>query len=116
VAVRPVPYPIPNDGPVGRMLDSTGRHPWRPARIHAIARAPGHRTTVTHFFDEQSEYLDSDTVFAVKPSLLRRFVERDPDDPERPAGIEGPWVSMESDVVLVPGDGGAPIVDHRRTA
>jgi hydroxyquinol 1,2-dioxygenase len=116
VAVRPVPYPIPNDGPVGRMLDSTGRHPWRPAHIHAIVRAPGHRTTVTHFFDEESEYLDSDTVFAVKPSLLRRFVERDADDPERPAAIGGPWVSMETDVVLVPGDGGAPIVDQGRTA
>jgi hydroxyquinol 1,2-dioxygenase len=116
VAVRPVPYPIPNDGPVGRMLDATGRHPWRPAHIHAIVRAPGHRTTVTHFFDEASEYLDSDTVFAVKPSLLRRFVEHDADDPARPAGIDGPWVSMESDVVLVPGDGGAPIVDQGRTA
>ena len=116
VAVRPVPYPIPNDGPVGKMLDATGRHPWRPAHIHAIVRAPGFRTTVTHFFDEESEYLDSDTVFAVKPSLLRRFVERSPDDPERPPGIEGPWVSMESDVVLVSGDAGAEIVDHGRTA
>jgi len=116
VAVRPVPYPIPNDGPVGKMLDATGRHPWRPAHIHAIVRAPGFRTTVTHFFDEESEYLDSDTVFAVKPSLLRSFVERSPDDPERPPGIEGPWVSMESDVVLVSGDAGAEIVDHGRTA
>lgn len=116
IAVRPVPYPIPNDGPVGKMLDATGRHPWRPAHIHAIVRAPGFRTTVTHFFDEESEYLDTDTVFAVKPSLLRTFVERSPDDPERPPGIDGPWVSMESDVVLVPGDAGAEIVDHGRTA
>ena len=30
VAVRPAPYPIPYDGPVGRMLEATGRHPWRP--------------------------------------------------------------------------------------
>jgi len=39
IAVRPVPYPIPDDGPVGRMLNATGRHPWRPAHIHAIVRA-----------------------------------------------------------------------------
>ena len=39
LAVRPVPYPIPDDGPVGRMLDVTGRHPWRPAHIHMIVRA-----------------------------------------------------------------------------
>ena len=43
-AVRPVPYPIPDDGPVGRMLAATGRHPWRPAHVHMIVRAPGHRT------------------------------------------------------------------------
>ena len=40
IAVRPVPYPIPHDGPVGRMLEATGRHPWRPAHIHIIVRAP----------------------------------------------------------------------------
>jgi catechol 1,2-dioxygenase len=104
VAVRPVPYTIPDDGPVGRMLDATGRHPWRPAHIHMIVRAPGHRTLATHVFDASSEYLDADAVFAVKPSLLRTFVERTADDPERPAGIEGAWCSVENDVVLVPGD------------
>ena len=41
VAVRPVPYPIPDDGPVGQMLQATGRHPWRPAHIHIIVRAAG---------------------------------------------------------------------------
>jgi catechol 1,2-dioxygenase len=117
ITVRPVPYPIPDDGPVGRMLRATGRHPWRPAHIHAVVRAPGHRTIVTHIFDEQSEYLDSDSVFAVKPSLLRHFVERAAGDPERPTGIAaGPWVSLETDIVLVPGEGGAPIVDPGRTA
>lgn len=34
VGVRPVPYTIPDDGPVGTMLSATGRHPWRPAHIH----------------------------------------------------------------------------------
>lgn len=116
LAVRPVPYPIPDDGPVGRMLAATGRHPWRPAHIHMIVRAPGYRTVTTHVFDAASEYLDSDTVFAVKPSLLRRFVERSPDDPERPAGVEGEWVSVENDVVLVPGDDAGAVIDPGRTA
>ena len=56
----------------------------------------------THIFDAASAYLDSDAVFAVKPSLLREFVLRSADDPERPAGIEGEWYSVESDFVLVP--------------
>lgn len=116
VAVRPVPYPIPDDGPVGRMLAASGRHPWRPAHIHMIVRAPGYKTVTTHVFDATSEYLDSDTVFAVKPSLLRDFVERSPDDPECPAGVEGEWVSLENDVVLAPGDDGGVVVDPGRTA
>ena len=102
LAVRPVPYPIPDDGPVGRMLAATGRHPWRPAHVHVIVRAPGYQTLVTHIFDRASAYLDSDAVFAVKPSLLRTFDERAGDDPERPDGVEGPWCSLECDLVLAP--------------
>jgi catechol 1,2-dioxygenase len=116
IAVRPVPYPIPDDGPVGKMLAATGRHPWRPAHIHMIARAPGHRTVTTHIFDATSEYLDSDAVFAVKPTLLRSFIERSADDPDRPARIDGEWVSLENDIVLVPGDDRSEIVDPGRTA
>ncbi len=102
VAVRPVAYPIPHDGPVGRMLAASGRHPWRPAHIHLIVRAPGYEPLTTHVFDAESPYLDSDAVFAVKPSLLRRFVARRPDDPERPPGVDGEWFSVENDVVLAP--------------
>ena len=104
LAVRPVPYTIPADGPVGRMLESTGRHAWRPAHIHLIVRAPGYRTVATHIFDAGSEYLDSDAVFAVKPSLLRDFVRRSGDDPERPVGVTGSWWSVENDLVLVESD------------
>jgi hydroxyquinol 1,2-dioxygenase len=102
LAVRPVPYPIPYDGPVGQMLDSTGRHPWRPAHIHMIVRAPGYKPVTTHIFDRESDYLDSDAVFAVKPSLLRDFVERSSHDPDKPPGVEGDWVSVENDIVLAP--------------
>jgi hydroxyquinol 1,2-dioxygenase len=102
VGVRPTPYAIPHDGPVGRMLAVTGRHPWRPAHLHLIVRAPGYATVTTHVFDEASRYLDSDAVFAVKPTLLRTFVEREPLDPARPAGVDGPWCSVENDIVLAP--------------
>ena len=102
VAVRPTDYTIPDDGPVGRMLAATGRHPWRPAHLHTIVSAPGFETLVTHVFDSESTYLDSDAVFGVKPSLVRRFVPRAADDPARPAGVEGAWYSLETDFVLVP--------------
>jgi hydroxyquinol 1,2-dioxygenase len=115
LAVRPVPYPIPYDGPVGAMLEATGRHPWRPAHIHMIVRAPGYRSVTTHIFDRESEYLDSDAVFAVKPSLMRDFVVRPADDPDRPAGVDGDWVSVENDVVLAPGEDRREVVDPGRT-
>jgi catechol 1,2-dioxygenase len=102
LTARPAPYAIPYDGPVGRMLATTGRHPWRPAHLHMIVSAPGYETVKTHVFDSASPYLDSDAVFAVKPSLLRRFVEHAADDPERPAGVVGAWCSVENDVVLAP--------------
>ena len=112
VAVRPVPYPIPYDGPVGQMLDRTGRHPWRPAHIHMIVRADGFRTLTTHVFDTASDYLDSDAVFAVKPSLRREFVTHGPEDPQTPAGVDGEWVSVANDIVLAPapvaGNGAGP--------
>jgi hydroxyquinol 1,2-dioxygenase len=72
--VRPVPYPIPDDSPVGKLVAATGRHPWHAAHIHAIVSVDGYRPVVTHVFDSQSDYLDSDTVFGVKHSLIRDFV------------------------------------------
>lgn len=100
LAVRPTPYPIPDDGPVGALLKAAGRHPWRPAHIHVAVSALGYRSVVTHVFDASSEYLDSDAVFAVKPSLIREFRLRDQDDEERPDGVSGPWVSVEMDFIL----------------
>ena len=72
--VRPVPYPIPNDGPVGHLLRDTGRHEWRAAHIHVKASADGYEPLTSHIFDRRSDYLDSDTVFGVKDSLIEDFV------------------------------------------
>jgi hydroxyquinol 1,2-dioxygenase len=115
LGVRPTPYPIPDDGPVGQMLATTGRHPWRPAHIHLIVRAEGYQTLVTHVFDRESAYLDSDTVFAVKPSLVRTFERRGPDDPERPSRVDGEWCSLECTLALAPGDA-HDVADPGRTA
>jgi protocatechuate 3,4-dioxygenase beta subunit len=70
--ILPVSYPIPDDGPAGQLLAAMGRHPFRPAHIHFMISAPGYRTLVTHLFFEGDEYLESDAVFGVKPSLVVR--------------------------------------------
>ena len=72
--VRPVSYSIPDDGPVGRLLRACGRHPWRASHVHAIVSAEGHVPVTTHIFDRENEYLESDTVFGVKQSLIEDFV------------------------------------------
>lgn len=71
--VKPVSYPVPTDGPVGRILNAMGRHPMRPAHIHFIVSAPGYEPVATHLFVNGDPYLDSDVVFAVKNSLVVDF-------------------------------------------
>jgi protocatechuate 3,4-dioxygenase beta subunit len=70
--IMPVSYPIPDDGPAGQLLAAMGRHPFRPAHIHFMISAPGYRTLVTHLFFDGDEFLESDAVFGVKPSLVVR--------------------------------------------
>ncbi|MBV9945367.1 MAG: hypothetical protein JOZ69_00790, partial [Myxococcales bacterium] len=101
LGVRPTDYTIPGDGPVGAMLRAAGRHIWRAAHVHVIVTAPGFVPLVTELFDDGSRYLDSDAVFGVKASLVRRFELRAADDPTRPAGVDGEWCSLENDFVLV---------------
>lgn len=37
--IRPTPYPVPFDGPAGKLLQLMDRHPYRPAHIHLIVSA-----------------------------------------------------------------------------
>lgn len=98
----PSPYPIPTDGPVGRLLTATGRHPYRPAHIHFIASAEGHTPVTTHIFVAGTDYLDSDAVFAVKESLVEDFTETDDPDLAREFGIANPFRHARFDLVLNP--------------
>ena len=98
---RPKHYPVPTDGPVGRMLDATNRHPWRPPHVHFVISAPGYETLVTHIFDRAGQYLDSDTVFAVKDSLITDFTEMTTQDETAKAlGVQPPYAVVTYDFVL----------------
>lgn len=103
--LTPVPYPIPDDGPVGKMLAATNRSPVRAAHLHFMVTAPEHRTLVTHVFVEGDPQIDiGDSVFGVKDSLIKRF-EVQPADAPIPAGrdTEGLlWARTYFDIVLAP--------------
>ncbi|MFJ9587986.1 dioxygenase family protein [Streptomyces acidicola] len=99
--VTPTPYPIPHDGPVGKMLGATGRSPMRASHLHFMVSAPACRTLVTHIFVRGDELLESDTVFGVKDSLVQDFVEQPASTPT-PDGrvVEGSWARTRFDIVL----------------
>jgi maleylacetate reductase len=99
-SVRPAPYPIPDDGPVGALLTAAGRGPMRPAHLHFKVEAPGYRTLITHIFVAGDPYLDRDAVFGVKDSLITDFAEHPagPGPDGRP--LDEPWTSVRFDIVL----------------
>jgi hydroxyquinol 1,2-dioxygenase len=71
--IRPRPYLVPTDGPVGELLRVSHRDAWRPAHFHIIVEAPGHRSLITEVFDEADPWVDKDAVFGVRASLVRPF-------------------------------------------
>jgi hydroxyquinol 1,2-dioxygenase len=95
-AVKPSFYPIPADGPVGRLLAALGRHPYRPAHLHYIIEAPGFARLVTHIFDPDDPYIRSDAVFGVKESLMAKFHHITDPTP----GFDGPFYDVTFDFVL----------------
>lgn len=101
--LTPTPYPIPHDGPVGRMLQATGRSPMRASHLHFMVTAPGLRRLVTHIFVQGDEIGWKDTVFGVKESLIKEFV-RHPAGTPTPDGREvaGAWTETRFDIVLAP--------------
>ena len=97
---KPRFYPIPDDGPVGQLLAKLGRHPFRPAHLHYILEAKGFDTLVTHIFDPDDDYINSDAVFGVKESLMAKFDFID--DPKRISeeNANGPFYEVIHDFVL----------------
>jgi len=91
-SLKPTSYPIPTDGPVGRMLVATGRHPMRPAHVHFRIQAQGYETITTALFSSGDPYVGSDAVFGVKSSLVVDYVPQE--------GKE-PYFDVERDFVLL---------------
>ncbi len=102
--VRPVSYPIPDDGPVGGLLEAAGRGPMRPAHVHLMVSAPGYRTLVTHVFVQGDPHLGDDAVFGVKQSLVVELDEQLPGP--APAGrvLDRPWSRFAFDIALPAAD------------
>jgi hydroxyquinol 1,2-dioxygenase len=104
-ALKPTPYPIPDDGPVGTMLRATGRSPVRAAHLHFMVTAPGYRRLVTHIFVEgDPQLVEGDSVFGVRDSLVKRFEDQGAGTPAPDGRDLGgrPWTRARFDIVLAP--------------
>jgi hydroxyquinol 1,2-dioxygenase len=101
-SIKPAAYPIPEDGPVGELLDAANRSPMRPAHVHFMITAPGYRTLTTHVFKEGDPYLDTDAVFGVKSSLITNFERREPSVAPDGKDIGVPFYIMHYDFFLDP--------------
>jgi len=99
-SIKPEYYPVPTDGPVGRMLNKMGRHPMRPGHIHMIVSAAGHHPITTHLFAAGSEYIDSDAVFGVKESLVTAFAKHPAGAAPDGTKIDVPYYTVNFDFRL----------------
>lgn len=105
--VRPAPYKIPDDGPVGDLLRATGRDAWRPSHLHFIVVAEGYRSLVTEVFPSDDPYLDRDAVFGVRDDLIMVYQEKTdlaelPSDLAVGQNVTQPYFKVDFDFVLVP--------------
>lgn len=101
-SVKPRHYPIPDDGPVGKLLGRLGRHPNRAAHLHFIVTAPGYVPVITHIFTPDCQYLAEDTVFGVKRELVAEFVHIDDAAKARELGTSAPYWQVDWDFTLAP--------------
>lgn len=104
--VKPAPYKVPDDGPVGELFRATGRTPWRPSHLHFIVQAPGYKSLVTEVFANGDPYLDKDAVFGVREDLIMDYVESSdidalPKDLEVGTNVTQPYFKVDFDFVLV---------------
>ena len=100
VGIKPVSYAIPDDGPVGQLLRTLGRHPFRPAHIHLLISADGFAPVTTHLFVKGDPYLDSDAVFGTKDSLVVDFIRHDSEEEAASYHVTAPFYRVEYDFVL----------------
>lgn len=102
--VKPVSYTIPDDGAGGELVRAAGRHCWRPAHIHVMIGADGHKRHISQIFNEADPYIDEDAVFGVRADLAVPFDgEPTADELARFPNIERPFNVVNMDFVLARG-------------
>jgi hydroxyquinol 1,2-dioxygenase len=98
--IRPSPYTVPYDGPVGDLLRAGGRHAWRPAHFHFIVAAPGFRSVVTELFNQDDSYIEQDAAFGARDSIVVQFKRNDSSEEAASLGLKSPFYVVNFDFRL----------------
>lgn len=96
-------YPVPTGGVVGRLLTAQGRHPFRPAHLHALVAKPGFKVLVSQIYDPADPHIESDVQFGVTEATTGNYLRH-----EEPysgnADLETPWYSLDYTFVMERGE------------
>jgi hydroxyquinol 1,2-dioxygenase len=97
----PASIPFPT---TGRSATCSGRRAaiLSTAHVHFMIASPGYETLVTHVFIDGDKYLDSDVVFGVKDSLIRKLERRAAGLEAAGKRVDHPFAVMTYDYVLAP--------------
>ncbi|KAI1110365.1 dioxygenase [Nemania sp. NC0429] len=109
--ILPVSYPIPHDGPVGKLLGKLNRHPWRPAHLHFMLEKKGWDHLITSLYMRGDPYETSDAVFGVKKSLIVEPQKIDSAAAKQYNVAEGSWI-LRHDFVLTTDEETASLKDQ----
>lgn len=101
-SIYPNYYPIPVDGPVGQLMQATGRGINRPGHLHLMVSAPGHVKLNTQIFVAGSPFIDEDAVFGTRDSLIIDFEKHPPGKAVDGRDMKTPYHSVSFDVRLAP--------------
>ncbi|GGI28921.1 dioxygenase family protein [Bradyrhizobium guangdongense] len=106
-SVMMIGYPIPTDGVVGRLLEAQGRHPYRPAHLHALICKPGFKVLISQVYDPNDPHIDSDVQFGVTQALIGKFVRHETPHPTA-RDVSATWYSLDHTYRLEAGEAVLP--------
>jgi protocatechuate 3,4-dioxygenase beta subunit len=108
-SVKPAPYSVPADGPVGELLRAQHRHPHCPAHLHFLGFKPGYKTLITQVFVDNDERLESDVVFGVTKDLIGHYLRHNANETPPEPDVKAPWYTLEYSLCMQPGQANRPI-------
>jgi len=106
-SVKPAGYPVPAGGPTEALLKAQGRHPFRPAHLHALIYKPGFKTVASQVYSDDDENLETDAQFGVTQALIGHYVLHE-NEPAPDPDVKGSWYSLDYTYVLEPGESFLP--------